>query len=107
MCEAFSTPSAFIDDDTLANGSNELNKLELMLIDEYTKLDRPDLARCVTEGKPFFWATMLFATDAPWRLWPRIRALGEALGIVMEQNLHEFLVAQRVKYASELKPLGQ
>jgi hypothetical protein len=53
MEEAFSSPMVLYDTDDFRIGNNSLSLEEMMLSEEYEKRQRPDLARCVRNGRKY------------------------------------------------------
>lgn len=85
-----------IKNSTYYSGSNELSYAEVELMDAYKRLGRPDLAECITLGKPYQWLTGLVA-GPEWREYKYLKAFAESVGVNIEDTLEEFLAVQRVK----------
>ncbi|WWC60598.1 uncharacterized protein I303_103172 [Kwoniella dejecticola CBS 10117] len=65
--EAFSAPSVFnLNLNFWRFGDNSLRPIEQALIDAYTRLDRPDLADCVRDGKIYNRLEMIGQYDPMW-----------------------------------------
>lgn len=121
-CEAFSTyalvysvlwylssyprPQAFEGRTLIDKGSNELSSAENTLSKAYHELGRPDMAAYLTQGKPFQWLSMLVGAGGNLVRYEYSRALGEALGLKMEETMEAFLEVQREKYGGGLPPLA-
>ncbi|KAK8853366.1 hypothetical protein IAR55_004070 [Kwoniella newhampshirensis] len=85
--EAFAAPCAFSSAaEYYQKGTTALSNLEEMLISEYVRLDRPDLAKCVRKGKKF-----QFLNDM----------VGEEPNRVLMDGLRECFGRKRMGFESE------